>query len=179
MAFEWREAVEKILGRATGNKLHYEVVATKLAEAFQAAQPGSGEEGDLKLLALANVPLDFCNEMDPFVRCPAASSKKRKAATMDMAERMEITNAVFLNLGEMILTKFLGSLGGGPRVGKILGGCQCDGKENSFLCLFGGDGSDPADPHNLWRAAINHCNNVHPPRHPGHPVLLGSTRSLL
>lgn len=146
MAFEWREAVEKILERATGNKLHYEVVATKLAEAFQAAQPGSGEEGDLKLLALANVPLDFCNEVDPFVRCPAASSKKRKAATMDMAERMEITNAVFMNLGEIILTKFPGCLWAGPGLGRSWAASAAGRKTVSYLCLRVTDGSDPADP---------------------------------
>eukprot|EP00434_Breviolum_minutum_P026195 symbB.v1.2.023156.t3/scaffold2099.1/size89596/3 len=78
-----RETVMEILKEANG-VLHYEVVASKLAEALQRAQPETGEAGDLKLLALASIPLDFCNETDPFVRYPAESSKKRKAEAMDI-----------------------------------------------------------------------------------------------
>lgn len=37
--------------------LHCELVASELAEALQAAQPRTGEAGDLKVLALAYIPL--------------------------------------------------------------------------------------------------------------------------
>ena len=110
-----RETVMEILKEANG-VLHYEVVASKLAEALQRAQPETGAAGDLKLLALASIPLDFCNETDPFVRYPAESSKKRKAEAMDI---------IFTTLGEIVLTKFPGCLWAGPGLGKILGCVGC------------------------------------------------------
>ena len=103
-----RETVMEILKEANG-VLHYEVVASKLAEALQRAQPETGAAGDLKLLALASIPLDFCNETDPFVRYPAESSKKRKAEAMDI---------IFTTLGEIVFNKISRVFVGGPRVGK-------------------------------------------------------------
>ena len=103
-----RETVMEILKEANG-VLHYEVVASKLAEGLQRAQPEMGAAGDLKLLALASIPLDFCNERDPFVRYPAESSKKRKAEAMDI---------IFTTLGEIVFNKISRVFVGGPRVGK-------------------------------------------------------------
>ena len=130
-----RETVMEILKEANG-VLHYEVVASKLAEALQRAQPETGEAGDLKLLALASIPLDFCNETDPFVRYPAESSKKRKAEAMDI---------IFTTLGEIVLTKFPGCLWAGPGLEKMFGLCRV---------LI----EATADPHDLRTTATNHCN---------------------
>ena len=94
--------MKEILQGAPGKKMHYQTLASRLAEseAFQAALPEMGEACDLKILALANIPLDFCNETDSFVRCPPVSSKKRKVeGSTTQEERMELTNEVFMTLG--------------------------------------------------------------------------------
>ena len=111
-----RETVMEILKEANG-VLHYEVVASKLAEALQRAQPETGEAGDLKLLALASIPLDFCNETDPFVRYPAESSKKRKAEAMDI---------IFTTLGEIVFKQsFQGVCGRAQGWERCLGCVGC------------------------------------------------------
>ena len=150
-----RETVMEILKEANG-VLHYEVVASKLAEALQRGQPETGEAGDLKLLALASIPLDFCNETDPFVRYPAESSKKRKAEAMDI---------IFTTLGEIVFKQsFQGVCGRAQGWERCLGCVGCWTVQS--YCRS-------ARPPNNCHQSLQ-CFD--PPRHP--PVIPGTTINL-
>ena len=77
--------------------LHCELVASELAEALQAAQPGTGEAGDLKVLALAYIPLISATRW--ISSCGVF--QKTDGRNYDVLERMEITSAVFMTDGEI------------------------------------------------------------------------------